>query len=179
MRRHPTIGLTVLVGVLSGCSGEPPPPGPVISTPPVIETVVVKPKHVDEKTRCADYLSVDEVSAATGAVATLRNDGAYGCDYRLVRHDGKYGGSVVVSLGGRLGPSGGLPAVATSVSGNTAIEQRSGPRDCDFWVIIDGSAPPGAWGAVLWLRVHLQTDSDPCRAARELVEKGFARLPDG
>jgi hypothetical protein len=179
MRRHLGIILAALAVVLSACTDEaPPPPGPVITTPPVIETVVAHPKYVDEKTRCTDFIWPDEVSAATGTLAKLRSDAAFGCDYNLTRSDGKRGGELIISLCCRIGPSGGLPVVATTVSGNTAIEQRGNPGVCDFWVIIDGSLPPGAMGGILWIQADLETDADACRAARELVEKAFARLPD-
>jgi hypothetical protein len=178
MRRYLGIGLVVLA--VSACGGETsPPPPPPPTTPSVIETVVAQPKYVDVKTRCAEFISPDEVGAATHADATVgRDEGAYGCSYTLTRSDGNPAGRLTIALGLRPPPTKGLPVVVTSLSGNTAIEQRGNPGECDFWVVIDGSLPPGAAGAVLWVNVNLETDVDACRAAREVVEKSFARLPD-
>jgi hypothetical protein len=164
---------------VSACGGETPtPPPPPPTTPSVINTVVAQPKHVDEKTRCAEFISPAEVGRATHAEATVgRDEGRYGCDYALTKSDGYDGGHLTIALGFRPPPANGLPVVVTSVSGNTAIEQ--GNREaCDFWVVLDASLPSSAAGAVLWVSAFLQTDVDPCHAARELVEKGFARLPD-
>jgi hypothetical protein len=127
MRRHLGIGLAVLT--VSACSGETsPPPPPPPTTPSVIETVVAQPKHVDEKTRCAEFISPDEVGAATRSDAKVgRDEGGYGCGYTLTRSEGKPGGRVTIALGLRPEPTKGLPVVVTSMSGNTAVEQRGNP----------------------------------------------------
>lgn len=145
----------------------------------MIKTVVAHPKHVDAKTRCADFISEDEVSAAVHADATVgRDEGAYGCSYTLTGPDGYTGSRLNIVLGPRPDPTKGSPVVVTSVSGNTAIEQRGSPEQCDFWVFLDPSLPSDAEGAVLWVSAYLTTGVDACRAARRLVEKSFARLPD-
>jgi hypothetical protein len=177
MRRYLGIGLVVLAA--SACSGQTPPPPPP-TTPPVIEKVVAHPKHVDEKTRCAEFISPNEVGTATHADATVgEDDGGFTCSFRLTRSDGTPAGHVSISLGFRPAPIKDYPVEVTSLSGNTAIEQRMDPRTCDFWVFIDGNRPSSAAGAVLWIIVaRLATDVDACRAARDVVEKSFARLPD-